>query len=97
VGKAKNVAVTVDSQCYRKQFDDWLSGGTVEYKDKTYYWAAEDVRYGWDIEPIIEPIDEEHWGDIQEAERCQIVDFIIQCLCKHKLRYIGQVKVARKS
>lgn len=89
MGQAQNVVVTVDSQYYRKRFEDWLAGGTVEYKDKTYYWAAEDVRYGWEIEPI----DEQHWGDIEEAEHWQIADFIIQCLCKHESRYVGQVKI----
>jgi hypothetical protein len=91
--RTKNVVVTVDSQYYRKQFDDWLSGGTVEYKDKTYYWSAEDVRYGWEIEPI----NEEHWEDLEEAERCQIVNFVMHCLHNHEVRYLGQIKVGGKS
>lgn len=90
MGQAEIVVVTVDSQYYRKQFEDWLAGGTVEYRAKTYYWAAEDVRYGWQVEPV----DEEHWGDIEEAERHQIAAVIMECLCKHESRYFGQVEIA---
>jgi len=50
------VLITIDSKYQRDQFDDWLAGGTVEDKGKTYYWSAENSNYGfgWEIEPISE-------------------------------------------
>ncbi len=77
--------ITIDSQYYRNQFDDWLAGGKVEYKDKRYYWSAQNNNYGFGWE--IEPITEDDWRDISEDEFSKIIKLIKRCLCEHKSEF----------
>jgi len=77
--------IIIDSQYYRKQFDDWLAGGTVEDKGGTYYWSAQDSDYGFGWE--IEPVTEEDWRDISEDEFREIIDLIGRCLRGHKSEF----------
>ena len=79
------VKIIIDSQYHRDQFDDWLAGGKVEYKRKTYYWSAQNSNYGfgWEIEPITEG----DWNDISEGEFDTITKLIEGCLYKHKTEY----------
>ncbi len=78
--------IIIDSQYYRNQFDDWLAGGTVEDKGKTYYWAAQNSNYGFGWE--IEPVTEEDWYDVSEGEFNDIITLIERCLCEHKTEYV---------
>jgi hypothetical protein len=77
--------ITIDSKYYRKQFDDWLAGGNLEYKEKIYYWSAQHSNYGlgWDIEPITE----EDWNDISEDRFNKIIMLIEKYLYKHSTEY----------
>jgi hypothetical protein len=79
------IKIIIDSQYHRDQFDDWLAGGEVEYKDKKYYWSAQNDNYGfgWEIEPIAE----EDWRDITEEEFNQITRLVKECLHEHKTEY----------
>jgi hypothetical protein len=77
--------IMIDSQYYRNQFDDWLAGGTVEDKGKTYYWSAQDSNYGFGWE--IEPVTEEDWRDISEDEFSEITKLIERCLWEHKSEF----------
>ena len=77
--------IMIDSQYYRNQFDDWLAGGTVEDKGKTYYWSAQDSNYGFGWE--IEPVTEEDWRDVSEDEFSEIIKLIERCLCEHKSEF----------
>ena len=80
------VFITIDSKYQRDQFDDWLAGGKVEYKRKTYYWSAQDSNYGFGWE--IEPTTEEDWNDISEDEFNRITALIEKCLHEHKTEYV---------
>ena len=77
--------VIVDSKYHREQFDDWLSGGTVIYGGKTYYWNACDSGngYGWEVE-VIHGQDGEN---LDEDVFDQIVSLIEKALCKHETEY----------
>ncbi len=79
------IKIIIDSQYHRDQFDDWLAGGKVEYKDNKYYWSAQNNNYsfGWEIEPIAE----EDWRDITEEEFNQITRLVEECLYEHKTEY----------
>jgi len=79
------IKIIIDSQYHRAQFDDWLAGGTVKDKGKTYYWSAQDSNYGfgWEIEPVAE----EDWQDISEDEFNKIINLIESCLYKHQTEY----------
>ena len=79
------IFIIVDSKYQRVQFNDWLAGGTVESKGKTYYWSAQDSNYGfgWEIEPIAE----EDWNDISEDQFDKISTLIEKCLYEHKTEY----------
>ena len=79
------IKITIDSQYYRNQFDDWLAGGTIEDKGETYYWSAQDNNYGFGWE--IEPVTEEDWRDIREGEFSEIIKLIERCLCEHKSEF----------
>jgi len=78
--------IIIDSLYYRDQFDDWLAGGKVEYKDKKYYWSAQNDNYGFGWE--IEPLTENDWNDIAEAEFNEIISLIEKCLYEHKTEYL---------
>jgi len=80
------VLITIDSKYQRDQFDDWLAGGTVEDKGKTYYWSAENSNYGFGWE--IEPISEEDWANIPKDKFDSIVSLIESCLYQHQAEYI---------
>lgn len=80
------IRIIVDSQYHRNQFDDWLAGGKVEYKGKTYYWSAQNSNYGFGWE--IEPISEDEWSDILEDEFNKIFILIGECLYKHNSEYV---------
>jgi len=80
------IKIIIDSQYHRDQFDDWLAGGKVEYKDKKYYWSAQDNDYGFGWE--IEPIDEENWNDIAREEVDNMITLIKQSLNEHKTEYV---------
>ena len=82
----KKILVTIDSKYLRNQFDDWLAGGTVEYKEKIYYWSAYNSNYGFGWE--IQPISEENWNNISEDEFDEIIKFIESCLYEHKIKYV---------
>lgn len=82
------IKIMIDSQYHRDQFDDWLAGGKVEYKRKTYYWHAQNSNYGFNWE--IEPITEEDWNDISENEFNKIITLIEKCLYEHKIEYVFQ-------
>lgn len=79
------IKIIIDSQYHRDQFDDWLAGGKVEYKDKKYYWSAQNNNYGfgWEIEPSAE----QDWRDITEEEFNQITRLVEECLYEHKTEY----------
>ena len=82
------ITITIDSQYYREQFEDWLAGGTVEFDGKTYYWSADNVRYGWDIESI----DDDKWSDIDEHDQEKIFKLIEECLAKHNNSFVKYVR-----
>lgn len=77
------INVTIDSKYYREQFDDWLAGGKVDYKRKTYYWSARSACYGWEVEPL----KEKDWYDLSEEELKNIFKLIEECICEHKTNY----------
>ena len=79
-------AIIIGCQYYRNQFDDWLAGGSVQYKGKINYWSAQDSNYGFGWE--IEPISEEDWTDISEPELIEIKKMLKKCLCEHKTKYL---------
>lgn len=80
------IKIMIDSQYHRDQFDDWLAGGKVEYKRKTYYWSAQNSNYGlgWEIQPV----SEEDWANIVEDEFNDIINLIETCLYKHRIEYV---------
>ena len=80
------IKITIDSQYHRDQFDDWLAGGKVEYKRKTYYWSAQNSNYdfGW----AIEPVSEEDWANIAEDKSNKIISLIESCLYEHRTEYM---------
>jgi len=82
------IKIMIDSQYHRDQFDDWLAGGKVEYKRKTYYWYAQNSNYGFNWE--IEPITEEDWNDISEHGFNKIITLIEKCFYEHKIEYVFQ-------
>jgi YHS domain-containing protein len=79
------VKVTIDSKYHRQQFDDWLAGGKIEYKGKTYYWSAQNSNngFGWEVEPITE----EDWNNVSKDEFNKITMSIEQCLYEHRTEY----------
>jgi len=79
------LAIIIDSKYHRHQFDDWLAGGTVEYKGKTYYWSAQDGNYGFGWE--VDLITEEDWGSLDEEEFDELMKIIQKCLYEHKNEY----------
>lgn len=80
-----NIYVTIDSMYHRCQFDDWLAGGKIEIKQKTYYWSAQNNNYGFGWE--IEPVTEEDWDDVPDDESNEIMSAIQKCILKHTSRY----------
>lgn len=84
------ISVAVNSKYHRDQFDDWLAGGSVEYRGKFYYWSAQDSGYGFGWE--IDPVTEEDWSNIGEPECEQIAGFIVKCLAMHKTEYAGHLR-----
>ncbi|MBM3702708.1 MAG: hypothetical protein FJW63_06960 [Actinobacteria bacterium] len=80
------IKIIVDSQYYRDQFDDWLAGGKVEYKRRTYYWSGYNSNYGFGWE--IEPITEDNWDNISESEFNKIITLIEKCIYEHKVEYV---------
>ena len=78
--------IIIDSQYYRNQFDDWLAGGIVEDRGKTYYWSAQDSNYGFGWE--IEPVTEEDWSGLGEDEFNELMRVIERCLYEHKTEYV---------
>lgn len=81
----EKTSVLIESKYYRKEFDDWLAGGIINYKGKRYYWSAQDSNYGfgWDIDTI----DDEDWEPISEEEFTEIIKLIEKSLCEHKIEY----------
>ena len=79
------ITVIIDSKYHRTRLDDWIAGGKVEFKGKTYCWSAEDSGYGFGWE--IEPVSEEDWIEIEENEYRKIEDCIKQCLTRHQSEY----------
>lgn len=75
--------VIIDSKYYREKFDDWLAGGKVDYKKRTYYWSARAGCFGWEIEPM----KEKNWYDLSEKELKEIIKLIEECIYKHKTNY----------
>jgi hypothetical protein len=86
VKQLAKIRVTVDSFYHRVQFDDWLAGGEVEYKGRTYYWSAQDGNYGFGWE--IEAVTEEDWSDIPKDKSDEIITLIEKCLCRHRTEYV---------
>jgi hypothetical protein len=80
------IKIIIDSQYHRNQFDDYLAGGEVEYKRKTYYWSARDSNYGFGWE--VEQISEDNWSDLSENEFSKIISLIEKCLYEHKTEYV---------
>ncbi|MEW6614473.1 MAG: hypothetical protein AB1401_03230 [Thermodesulfobacteriota bacterium] len=78
--------ITIDSQYYRGQFDDWLAGGKVEYKGRTYYWSAQNSNYGFGWE--IQPVSEKDWANIAEDTFNKFIGFIERCLYEHRIEYV---------
>jgi hypothetical protein len=80
------IKIIIDSQYQRDQFEDWLAGGKVEYKGKTYYWSAQDSNYGfgWQIETITE----DDWNGISNDEFDLIITLVEKCLYEHINEYI---------
>ena len=83
--KPIEIKVDIHSNYYRRQFDDRLAGGTIEYQSKLYYWSAQDSCYGFGWE--IEPISEEGWNYISEKEFTKIESLIEKCLYEHRTEY----------
>ncbi|KPK89403.1 hypothetical protein AMJ80_09855 [bacterium SM23_31] len=81
-----NISVTIDSKYHRGQFDDYLSGGKIEYKGKIYYWSAQDSNYGFGWE--VEPITEEDWSGLDEGEFNELINLIEKCLYEHQTEYV---------
>jgi hypothetical protein len=79
------LTIILDSKYQCHQFDDWLAGGKIKYKGKTYYWSAQDSNYGFGWE--VEPITDDDWNDISENEFNKIITFIKRCLYEHKTEY----------
>ncbi len=77
--------IVIDSKYYRKGFDDWLAGGTVEYRGRAYFWSARDSNYGFGWE--VNPITDEDWNGISEEEVDPILTSIRKCLYQHKTEY----------
>jgi hypothetical protein len=80
------IKIIIDSQYHRGQFDDWLAGGIVEDKGKTYYWSAQDSNYGFGWE--IEPVTEDDWDDVSEDEFNKIITLVEKCLYEHRTEYV---------
>ena len=80
------IKIIIDSKYHREQYDDWLSGGKIEYGGKTYYWIAQDSNYGYGWE--VEPISEKDWDDIPEEKFKKILGLIQSCLYEHRIEYI---------
>jgi hypothetical protein len=78
--------IMIDLQYHREQFDDWLAGGRVEYKRKTYYWSAQNSNYGFGWE--IQPVSEKDWANIAEDTFNKTMDFIESCLNEHQIEYV---------
>ncbi|RKY91516.1 hypothetical protein DRQ15_04775 [candidate division KSB1 bacterium] len=81
----ENILVTIESKYHRQQFDDWLAGGKIEYKGKTYYWSAQNSNYGFGWE--VEPITEEDWSNLTEDEYHKIMKIVEKHLYDHKIEY----------
>jgi hypothetical protein len=86
IERVAKIRVTVDGLYHRDQFDDWLAGGTVQDKEKTYYWSAQDSNYGFGWE--IEPVTAEDWSDIPKDKSNEIITLIEKCLYKHRAEYV---------
>ena len=80
------IKIIVDIHYHRSQSDDWLAGGRLESKGKTYYWSAEDNNYGFGWE--IEPISEHDWSGISKDEYNRITQLIEKCLYEHTTEYV---------
>jgi len=80
------IAVTIESQCYRDQFDEWVACGTFDYEGKTYQWFAnnDNCGRGWNIQPSFD----EDWDDITEDQVAGIVGFIERGLYEHRTQYV---------
>jgi len=79
------LTIIVDSKYHRRQFDDWLAGGTVEYKGKTYYWSAQNSNYGFGWE--VDLITEEDWSSLDKEEFDELMKIIEKCLYEHENEY----------
>lgn len=86
IERLAKIRVTVDSFYHRDQFDDWLAGGTVEDKGKTYYWSAQDSNYGFGWE--IEAVTEKDWSDIPKDKSKEVITLIEKCLYAHRAEYV---------
>lgn len=86
MSKAEKFFLSIDSKYFREQFDDWLAGGRIEFKDRVYFWSAYDSNYGFGWE--IEPVTEKEWSNISEVEFEEIMSYIRKCLNKHETTYL---------
>lgn len=82
---SEKILVTIDSNYHRNQFDDWLAGGSVEYKERIHHWSAQNSNYGFGWE--IEPVSEKDFVDVCEEEFDTIAKLIEECLNRHKTAY----------
>jgi hypothetical protein len=85
-GDKDMLTIVLDSQYHRNQFDDFLAGGTVEEKGKTYYWSAQDSNYGFGWE--IEPVTEEDWSHIPKDRANEIITLIEKSLHEHRAEHV---------
>jgi len=86
IEQVAKIRVTVDALYYRDQFEDWLAGGKVYYKDRPYFWVAQnsDYGFGWETDPVTE----EDWSDIPKDRFNEIVTLIEKCLYEHRTEYV---------
>jgi len=85
VDMTDKIIVAIDSKYHRDQFDDWLAGGKVDFKGKTFYWSAQNSNYGFGWE--IQPVSEDDWESISESQFNKIISHIEACLNKHQTEY----------
>jgi len=86
IEQVARLRVIVDSLYHRHQFDDWLAGGKIDYRNEIYYWIAQNSNYGFGWE--IEPVTEKDWSDIPKDKFNEIITLIEKCLYEHRTEYV---------
>ena len=86
IEQVAKIRVTVDALYHRDRFDDWLAGGKINYRNKSYYWVAQNSNhgFGWETEPVAE----EDWSDIPKDRFNAIITLIEKCLYKRRTEYV---------